>query len=472
MTDRRYQSITQLHDQANTPEERVAMTHDVLDDLAATGKALDALVYLDREFALEQAEKPPQHPDHPLAGVPLAHKELYNRQGWPDEGGSKTHQGQIATETAHTISRLDDSGAIDCGRLVSVEFALGVTGHNDYAGTPKNPWGQDYICGGSSSGSAAMVAAGVIPASLGSDTGGSIRLPAAACGLVGIKPSHGLVSRHGIFPLSKSLDTSGPLTRSVEDAAIMLEAIAGYDPRDPLSLDAGSINNGQSAIGDWRQGFEDGLLGLSIARAEDYFLTGVDAPVADAVEAVFQDAAKLGGAIRSLTIPDMDLANTLNVMLIASEAAERHLDTVEAHHHDMNDQTVMRVITGIHAEDREVQKLRQLRADMASRFIHDVFSDCDLLITPVWPFLLPTISASDIGAKPDAAPLMQRIGHNTRPFNFLGLPVVVVPIGPDQNGLPLSIQLVGKPFSEALLLRAARAFERHYAFWDQSPNLT
>ncbi len=468
MTDIRYQSITTLHENANTPENRVEMTSRVLDDLDATGQTLDALVYLDRGFALHQAEQPLNHPNHPLAGVPLAHKELYNRQGWPDEGGSKTHQGQIASETAHTITQLDGCGAIDCGRLVSVEFALGVTGHNDYAGTPKNPWNQDYICGGSSSGSAAVVAAGVIPASLGSDTGGSVRLPAAACGLVGIKPSHGLVSRHGIFPLSKSLDTSGPLTRTVEDAAIMLEAIAGYDPRDPLSVDTGAHLSG---LKNWRNSFEDGLQGLRIARAEDYFLTGVDAPVADAVENVFQDAAKLGGAVRDITIPDMDLTNTLNVMLIASEAAARHLDTVEAHHKDMNDQTVMRVITGIHAEENEVQKLRQLRADMASRVIDHVFGDFDMLITPVWPFLLPTISDSDIGAKPDAAPLMQRIGHNTRPFNFLGLPVVVVPIGLDQNGLPLSIQLVGKPFSEAMLLRAARAFEKHYAFWDQRPKL-
>ena len=468
MTKTRYQSITALHENAQTAEDRLEMTSQMLDDLDTTGKALDALVYLDRDFALHQAEQPLNHPDHPLAGVPLAHKELYNRQGWPDEGGSKTHQGQIATETAHTITQLDGCGAIDCGRLVSVEFALGVTGHNEYAGTPKNPWNQNYICGGSSSGSAAMVAAGVIPASLGSDTGGSVRLPAAACGLVGIKPSHGLVSRHGIFPLSKSLDTSGPLTRSVEDAAIMLEAIAGYDPRDPLSVDTGSNLSG---LKDWRNGFNDGLQGLRIARAEDYFLTGVDTPVADAVEHVFHDAAKMGGAVHDITIPDMDLANTLNVMLIASEAAERHLDTVEAHHQDMNDQTVMRVITGIHAEDHEVQKLRQLRADMAARVIDHVFCDCDVLITPVWPFLLPTISDSDIGAKPDAAPLMQRIGHNTRPFNFLGLPVVVVPIGLDQNGLPLSIQLVGKPFSEAILLRAAKAFERHYAFWDKRPEI-
>ncbi|MCE2517222.1 MAG: amidase [Alphaproteobacteria bacterium] len=456
----RYQSIQALHDVAADRDTRIAQTAATLDALDTTGRALDGVTFLDRDFALTQAAEL-SYTGHPLCGVPLAHKELYGRQGWPDEGGSQSHQGELAATTAHTITALDNAGAIDCGRLTSVEFALGVTGHNDYAGTPQNPWNRDYICGGSSSGSGAMVAAGIIPAALGSDTGGSIRLPAAACGLVGVKPSHGLVSRHGIFPLSESLDTAGPLTRSVEDAAIMLDAIIGHDPRDPASLDV--------TMPPLRDGMEDGLAGMRIVRAEDHFLTGVDTAVADATEEVFRDAAGLGAEITSLTIPDMDRANILNVMLIACEAAERHLDTVRAHHPSMNEQTVMRVVTGAYTTAAEKAKLARLRATMARQVIDHVFTDHDVLITPVWPFLLPTIADSDIGAKPEAAPLMQRIGHNTRPFNFLGLPVVVVPIGRDANGLPLSVQLVGKPFSEAKLLRAARGFERHYAFWDKRP---
>ena len=456
----RYQSITALHEAASDQDTRVAQTKEVLDGLDTTGRALDGVTFIAREFALAQAEAL-TYTAHPLCGVPLAHKELYGRQGWPDEGGSKTHEGQLAAATATTITALDDVGAIDCGRLTSVEFALGVTGHNDYAGTPRNPWNQDYICGGSSSGSGAMVAAGLIPAALGSDTGGSIRLPAAACGLVGVKPSHGLVSRHGIFPLSASLDTAGPLTRSVEDAAIMLEAILGHDPCDEASLSVAMPPLGAE--------MNDGMAGIRIARAEEYFLTGVDAPVADATEQVFRDAAHLGAAITSLTIPDMDRANILNVLLIASEAAERHLDTVTANHSAMNEQTVMRVVTGAFTTAEEKAKLARLRATMARQVIDQVFAEHDVLITPVWPFLLPTIADSDIGAKPEAAPLMQRIGHNTRPFNFLGLPVVVIPIGLDVHGLPLAVQLVGRPFGEARLFRVARALERHYAFWDQRP---
>lgn len=456
-----YQSIKTLHDNAADLDARVDQVDTTIKGLETIGRDLESVTFINRDFAIAQA-KSLIYSDNALSGVPLAHKELYHREGWPDEGGSKTHQGAMAKDTAYSISALDNCGSIDCGRLTSVEFALGVTGHNDYAGTPKNPWNQDYICGGSSSGSGAMVAAGVVPAALGSDTGGSIRLPAAACGLVGIKPSHGLVSRHGIFPLSPSLDTAGPLTRSVEDAAIMLNAIMGYDSRDPSSLDV--------KIPSLFDALEDGLDGVSVARAEDYFLTGVDAPVADATETVFDDAARLGAKVNSITIPSIKQSNVLNVLLIASEAAEIHLETVRKNHPSMNEQTVMRVVTGVYTTDEEKAKLAQLRASMANEVIDTIFADHDVLITPVWPFLLPTIADSDIGAKPEAAPLMQRIGHNTRPFNFLGLPVVVIPIGLDPNGLPLSVQLVGKPFSEGKLLRIARAFERHYAFWDKRPS--
>lgn len=462
MTER-FQSIRQFHDNAHDKTARLTQTKSVLADLETIGRTLNAVTYIDPDFALKQAERAID-PASPLSGVPLAHKELYRRQGWPDEGGSASHQGKLANHTAHTISNLDTAGAIDCGRLVSVEFALGVTGHNDYAGTPKNPWNKDYICGGSSSGAGAVVAAGIIPSALGTDTGGSIRLPAAACGLVGIKPSYGLVSRHGIFALSDSLDTPGPLARSVEDAAIMLSAIMGYDERDKASM--------RTKMPLLTAPLTNGVKGVKIARVERYFLDQVDSPIADATEAVFQDIATLGAIVKDTDLHDMDLANRLNVLLIALEAARHHQETVNSHHAIMNKQTVMRILTGAFTSDADAQKLGHLRAKMARDIIGGLFTDHDILLTPVWPFLLPTISASDVGANPEAASLMQRIGHNTRPFNFLGLPAIVLPVGFDKNGLPLSVQLVGKPFSEPLLLQAAAALERHYSFWDNRPEAT
>ena len=460
MTD--YQSISALHQAARDKEARIEQTKAVINALETTGRALDAVTFLDPEFSLHQAERDIDEA-RPLSGVPFAHKELYRRKGWPDEGGSKSFEGAVAEENAHTIDKLDAAGAIDCGRLVSVEFALGVTGHNDYAGTPKNPWNKDYICGGSSSGSAAVVAAGIIPGALGTDTGGSIRLPAAACGLVGIKPSYGLVSRQGIFPLSDALDTAGPLTRSVEDAAMMLEAIAGYDQRD-----GASVQHQSSAL---RSGLKDGVQGMKVARVSRYFLDGVDTEVADATDAVFDDLAQLGANVKDADLVDMDLANSLNVLLIAHEAAALHHQHLNMHHHEMNQQTVMRVMTGLFTSADDGAKLKALRAKMAREVIHGLFAEHDILMTPVWPFLLPTINDSDVGANPEAAPLMQKIGHNTRPFNFLGLPAVVLPVGLDKNGLPLSVQLVGRPFSEARLLQAAYALEQHYAFWDKKPDL-
>ncbi len=458
----RYTSITEAHAIAADKDDRIAQAKSVLSDLDTLGRQLNAVTFLDPELTLAQAEKDLKT-DSRLAGVPLAHKELYRRKGWPDEGGSKSHQGNIATETANAISQLDHAGAIDCGRLVSVEFALGVTGHNEYAGTPKNPWNPNYICGGSSSGSGAVVASGIVSAALGTDTGGSIRLPAAACGLVGIKPSFGLVSRHGIFPLSNSLDTAGPLTRSVKDAAIMLEAIMGYDRQDQVSI--------KTTLPSLTTHLNDGINGFKIARVENYFLDGVDTPVADATEQVFRDIEGLGAEVNDTDLIDMDRANSLNVLLIALEAAGLHHNTINNCHDGMNEQTVMRVMTGLFTNVDDAQKLGRLRAQMARHVINTLFADHDILMTPVWPFLLPTIEDSDVGANPTAAPLMQRIGHNTRPFNFLGLPAIVLPVGFDENGLPLSVQLVGRPFSEPKLFQAAAALERHYAFWDNRPNL-
>ena len=444
----------------------------VLSALNGLGRRLEAVRFTDEAFAQHQAETlSSAPPDKPLSlhGVPLAHKELYGRAfadqtGWPDEGGSKSCEGQTATRTATVITKLDAAGAVDCGRLVSVEYALGVTGHNAYAGTPKNPWNPDYICGGSSSGSGAVVAAGIVPAALGSDTGGSIRLPAAACGLVGIKPTHGLVSRAGVFALSNSLDTVGPLSRSVKDGAQIFAALTGYDRADNQSLKTGQT--------DYLSGLEDGLSGIRIGLAERYFLRGSEAAVADPVASCFERCALAGAMCRDIEITGIEASNPLNVLLIATEAARLHKQTVLDRPAQLNDQTLMRILTGMFTSEQDYQRLQAARAEFIARTIDEVFAEVDMFMTPVWPFALPTITASDAGANPEAAPLMQRIGHNTRPVNFLGLPAICLPIGFDHNGLPLSVQLVGKPFSEASLLRVARAIEREYDFWSVRPDLS
>jgi len=463
-----YKHASQTH-----PDDSWARVTAVTDDLNQLGRKLDAVRFTDEAFAQEQVTKLSELQQSgktlPLQAVPLAHKELYGRtfkdgSGWPNEGGSKTYEGHTASCTATVINKLDTAGSIDCGRLVSVEYALGVTGHNAYAGTPKNPWNSAYICGGSSSGSGAVVAAGIVPAALGSDTGGSIRLPAAACGLVGVKPTQGLVSRTGVFALSNALDTVGPLSRSVKDSAQILSVLTGYDAGDDQSI--------ETAQTDYLSKLEDGLEGVRIGLAERYFLTGSTAEVSDPVANCFERCAQLGAMCSDVVIKGVEATNPLNVLLIATEAAHVHKKTILDRPDMLNDQTLMRVLTGIFTSDDAYRRLQACRADFIARTLPDLFDKVDLFMAPVWPFALPTIKDSDVGANPDAAPLMQRIGHNTRPVNFLGLPAICLPIGFDANGLPLSVQLVGKPFSEALLLRVARAIEREYDFWSQRPDLS
>ncbi len=463
-----YQSIDEIiRENQEDPAVIVSRTKQVIDALESTGKALCALTHIDEGFSISQANQCQKADKNlPLFGVPLAHKELYGRapkthDAWPDEGGSLACKGQKARRTANVIEKLDKAGAIDCGRLVSVEYALGVTGHNNYAGTPQNPWNREYICGGSSSGSAAIVAAGIVPAALGSDTGGSVRLPAAACGLVGIKPTQGLISRTGVFALSNALDTVGPLSRSVRDAAQILNCLTGYDQLDNMSI--------KTEKTDYTCQIDDGLGGLRIGLASRYFLEGSDTDIADMISNLFDKCGQLGAKCTDIRIKGIEHTNPLNVLLIATEAARVHKQRLEHTHHLLNDQTLMRILAGIYTSPQDYERLKACRADYIARTLPEIFDKVDMFVTPVWPFKLPKIPDSDVGANPDAAPLVQRIGHNTRPVNFLGLPAICLPIGLDENGLPVSVQLVGKPFGEDVLVRAARAIEREYCFWDKRP---
>ena len=440
----------------------------VIDQLETKGNSLQALKFIDKEFAISQASKINNNTELPLYGVPLAHKELFQRfiengKSWPNEGGSKSRKNIKSNQTAKVISLLDDAGSVDCGRLVSVEYAFGVTGHNEYAGTPKNPWNKNYVCGGSSSGSASIVASGIIPVALGSDTGGSVRLPASACGLFGIKPTQGLISRDGVFPLSNSLDSVGPLSRTVYDAATILQILAVYDVNDHLSVNVKIPNY----ISEMKRGIE----GIKIGLPKNYFLEGSDEGVSLETIKTFSICEKLGAICSDINVPNIETANDLNMLLISTEAALSHKKVALKKHEDFNKQTLMRILSGVFTNPEEYEKLKKYRISFIKKIISKVFDKVDLFIAPVWPCYIPTIKDSDLGANQAAASLVRRIGHNTRPINYLGLPAISIPTGFDPNGLPLSIQLIGKPFSEALLLRAAYSLEKEFCFWNNYPKI-
>jgi aspartyl-tRNA(Asn)/glutamyl-tRNA(Gln) amidotransferase subunit A len=448
------------------PASIVELTDSVLSNLEGLGRQLKAVAHVARKDALARAKNLCRQPDRssPLFGIPLALKDLYMRKGWPCEGGSKTLAGHRAERTAFTVKRLDRAGFVDCGRLTSVEFGLGTTGHNAYAGTPTNPWYPEYICGGSSSGSAAAVAAGIVAASLGTDTGGSVRLPAAACGLVGIKPTHGLVGRSGVIALSPTLDTIGPLTRSVRDGAIILQVIAGVDDIDSSSVSL--------ECPDFLHNLEIGITGLRIGFPTNHFLENTEGSVADGVDIVLRLAGRLGAECIDVALPGIEAANALTMMIIAVEGFALHERTILENHGDFEEQSLGRLLVGSFIPARDYHNAIANRATMAKRVLAETFERVDAVITPVWPYPLPTIVESDLGANPEAADMVLQSGRNTRPVNYLGFPAVTLPTGFDANGLPTSVQLIGAPYTEATLLRIASALERELDFWSAAPQLS
>lgn len=462
-------SLTELADAIRARRiSSLEATEACLARIERHGARLNAIAGIDPADARAQARRADEdlaagHLRGPLHGVPLAHKDMYYRKGRPCAHGSRIRADFVPDHTATALERLDAAGALDIARLNMVEFALGVTGHNDITGTPRNPWNEAHVPGGSSSGSGVAVAARLVPAALGSDTGGSIRLPAACCGVVGLKPTYGRISRHGAMPLSFSLDTIGPLTRTVEDAALLLQVMAGHDPMDPLSAD--------EPVPDYRAGIADGVRGLRIAVPENYLYD----PVTDEIRALMDQSLEvfrsLGATIVPVTIARIEAANDLTILIIACEGASFHAKWLRERAQDYGRYTIARFLNGmLYPAVHYIEALRARRA-MLEAFAEAVFERADLLHVPTLPYPVPTIEESDLAANPGFIEYIGIFGHCVRPFNLLGLPSLSLPAGLTASGLPSAFQLVGRPFDEATVLRAGRAYERETQITDQAPPL-
>jgi aspartyl-tRNA(Asn)/glutamyl-tRNA(Gln) amidotransferase subunit A len=386
-----------------------------------------------------------------LHGVPLAHKDMFYRKGDLAECGALLMRGHRADVTATVLRRLDAAGAIDVGRLNMVEFALGITGHNAHTGHPRNPWDTSRITGGSTSGGAAAVAARLLPATLGSDTGGSIRYPAAACGILGLKPTYGRVSRYGCMPLSYSLDHVGPLARTAEDVALMLQAIAGQDPDDPTTSSRPVI--------DYRASMRRGAAGLRLAVALGAPDAPVEAEVAGSVEGAAGVLTEAGMRVRRLGLPPVGAVNALRRVVMLVECAALHRERVAAHRDGYNPQTVARMEPGFQFSGVDYTRALSARAPLLRRFCAEVFAETDILALPTCPVTTPGIAETDTGGDARFTAIANRLGTLVGPFNYLGLPALSLPVGHDAQGMPLGLQLVARPFGEGLLLRAAHAFE-------------
>ena len=388
----------------------------------------------------------------PLHGVPLAHKDLCHVPGLPTSCGTLTREYFTSPFECTAVARLREAGAVLLGKLNMAELAMGPFGDNAHHGDVQNPRREGHCAGGSSSGSAAAVAAGFALAALGSDTGGSIRLPAACCGVVGLKPTYGRVSRAGAMPLSWSLDHMGPLTRTVADAATVLGIIAGYDPRDATSSRRG--------VPYYERTLEMPIAGLRVGVAENYYFDGITDEMAGAVHAALRAIEGLGAVVTQVRLPDPQPLVDVSNVISRSESATIHSRVLRDHPHELQAAVRARLDTGFHISAHDYLQALRLRGRFTRAFVREVFGEVDLLVLPVIPEPAPALEAVKAGTADEIVARMGRFSRLTRPFNGLGLPALALPCGALSDSRPLALQIVGRPFDEATVLRLGHAYQR------------
>lgn len=405
-----------------------------------------AAVFADEALAVAQQQRD-TGVTGPLAGLPVVVKDIYDVVGYRTGNGSLGAPAHLALEDSEAVRRLREAGAIILGKSTTHEYAYGVN-------TPptRNPWSLDRIPGGSSGGTGAAIAAGVTTAGLGTDTGGSIRIPAALCGVTGHKPTFGMVSRRGVSALSSTLDHAGPLGRTVDDAVALLEVIAGHDPADPFSSNV--------PVPDFRAEFDRGLAGLTIGVSEEYFCDQLDTDVAATFEAAVRVLEGAGATIRPVTFPDVELSSDVVKVVCGVEAAAWHaLQTGMSPNRFGAD---VQEALAVGAAYTGVDYLEGLRARAAVIAGMDTMfaSGIDLLVSATIPMTAPPYGATEVpfGGRP--TPILWAVNALTVPANVTGMPALTVPAGFGDDGLPIGLQLMGRPGADAGVLGAGRAFEK------------
>jgi aspartyl-tRNA(Asn)/glutamyl-tRNA(Gln) amidotransferase subunit A len=435
----------------------VQATEACLARIAVWQPRTNAFLRLHKEKALAQAraidnELAAGKRRGPLHGVPMAHKDMYYRAGEISTGGSAIRRNWVAPVTSTALQKLDAAGVVELGFLNMAEFAAGPTGHNVHHGHCRNPWDDTRVTGGSSSGSGASVAARMVYGALGSDTGGSIRLPASACGVVGMKATYGRVSRAGAVARSWTLDHVGPLTRTVRDNARMLAVVAGHDPDDSTTS--------EKPVPDYEAMLDGGVRGLRIGFALPDALVPVEPQIGAAMQAAADVLGKLGAAITPAKMPDFtDLYRAAEV-IVKCEAAAMHRPWMEANAPYAN-QVRTRTDAGFFIPATQYIDALRLRAHFVREFLAQAMDGVDAVMLPAIPFPVPTIEETDVETSggPATLSMVARFTGLTRPFNTLGLPALSVPCGCVGNGAPIGLQLIGRPFDEALLYRIGHAYQ-------------
>ena len=393
----------------------------------------------------------------PMHGVPVAYKDLYDTAGVRTTGQSKVLEHRVPDEDCTAVVKLREAGAINLGKLAMHEFALGgpQTSLFDQA---CNPWNLDHVTGGSSSGSGAAMAAGLCMGTLGSDTGGSIRGPAALCGIVGLKPTYGRVSRYGVLPLSWSLDHVGPMTWTVEDAAHMLQAIAGHDPKDPTSSTEPVGNYAAACGGD--------LSGLTVGVPRHYFFgedAGLDPEVAEAVDKGIATLGELGATVRDIEIPSLAYASIANNCIMISEAHTYHEKNLRSQPENYGDIVRTRFVLGAAFTAADYVQAQRARSRIRREFA-EALRSVDIIVG--------TVMAKPAAALKDFDPMgMMMTPSLMAPFNQTGLPSMSVPVGFSSAGLPIGMQIAAAPFREETVIKAGYAYQQHARWHERRPAL-
>jgi aspartyl-tRNA(Asn)/glutamyl-tRNA(Gln) amidotransferase subunit A len=386
----------------------------------------------------------------PLHGIPIALKDLIDTAGVRTTAASALHKDRVPNEDAEVVRRLRQAGAVILGKNNMHEFAYGGSSLVSFFGDTHNPHNPAHIAGGSSGGSAAAVADGLCYAAIGTDTAGSIRLPAALCGCAGLKPTYGRVSARGVIPLSWSLDHVGPIAASVSDAAIVLQAIAGYDPHD--------ISSADRPVEDYVSGLHHETNRLRVGIPHEYFFDELDEEISAAVEKALAAIRPLVAELREVRLSDSHIEIPTDRVVQLAESHAYHAENIARTPDSYEPETLRRIRLGEKISAVEYI-LRRRDLDEARRQAHNIFADIDLLITPTTPIPAPAIA--DLKEDPEALrPAELKLLRNTRPFNVWGLPTISIPCGLTKAGLPIGLQFAAAPWREDVLLKMAYAYEK------------
>jgi len=466
---------TALHEQTITSLSRqiregnlspVALTEHLLSRIEALNGPLHAfnLVVADRAMIEAQASEAQVKAGldiGPLHGIPYAVKDIFDVGGLPTTAGSRIFGENIPARDSTVTRRLREAGMIVLGKTITVEFAKGIAGINHIQGTPHNPWhAVPHIPGGSSAGSAVAVASGMAPMALGSDTGGSVRAPASLCGTVGLKTTVGRVSRHGVFPLSWTMDSVGPLTRSVEDAALVYQALQGEDLNDDSTI--GVVTH------DVMPGLKSGVKGLRVGIPRDIYFDDLDPKVEKAMVDCVHVFKDLGAYVENIAYPEARIAQAIRGSISSVESCVFHAERVRARVDDMDPVVGPRMLGDMDRPAIEyAAALRQMHALRRSQLAGSL-RDIDILLTPTIPEPALPVAAFEKSLE-DYASLSKRFSDNTATGNVLGLCGLSVPCGFSKSGLPIGLMIYAKPFAEDVLLRAGFAFEM-VTEWNRHPD--